>query len=193
MFYIYILYDCIKYFCYSSLQQRISGTFEPDSNFDINGNYGIWISFAEIYNEMVSDLLVPSDNRQIMKIINNNGCSYIKDLSIISASSAVQVFQLLQFEVDQLKFANTNVNSKSSRSHFIFTIKLTHAIDAIHRYYYRLWWDQQVYSNQLIKLISTLISYTLVKFMSSWYIAPTYPSSVFISPIEMWNLPLLVM
>lgn len=89
----------------------------------------IWISFAEIYNENVYDLLKPNNGttkRKNLKIISNDGNSYIKDLTSVHVRSASEAFNVINTGLQQVNYASTNVNANSSRSHCILVVKVIH-------------------------------------------------------------------
>lgn len=90
---------------------------------------GIWVSFAEIYNEYVYDLLQaePGRGKQRPKLRlaqDRKGNTIIKDLTNISVCSGLEAYEILQYGMHKLNYAPTSMNSHSSRSHCIFTIKL---------------------------------------------------------------------
>ncbi|XP_017780540.1 PREDICTED: kinesin-like protein subito [Nicrophorus vespilloides] len=92
---------------------------------------GVWVSFAEIYNENIYDLLDlkehKSKTRQKLKLINNNGVAYVQNLKNVYVPTAHHAFQVFQYGMTKLQYASTSVNSHSSRSHCIFSITLVHA------------------------------------------------------------------
>ncbi|XP_055311631.1 kinesin-like protein subito [Sitodiplosis mosellana] len=91
----------------------------------------VWISFAEIYNENVYDLLKPNaggtvTKRKNLKIISNDGNSYIKDLASVHVASATEAFDVIQAGLQQVNYASTNINANSSRSHCILIVNVIH-------------------------------------------------------------------
>lgn len=88
----------------------------------------IWISFAEIYNENVYDLLKPSGatKRKNLKIIANDGNSYIKDLTSIHVGTASDAYDVISSGLQQVNYASTNINVNSSRSHCILIFNVIH-------------------------------------------------------------------
>uniref|UniRef100_A0A182Q2V8 Kinesin-like protein n=1 Tax=Anopheles farauti TaxID=69004 RepID=A0A182Q2V8_9DIPT len=92
----------------------------------------IWISFVEIYNENVYDLLnVDGDfgKRKPMKVLSNDGNAYIKGLSTLYAGTKTDAYNLLQYGLQSATYGSTDVNSNSSRSHSIFTVTIiTHSV-----------------------------------------------------------------
>nr|XP_012220957.1 PREDICTED: kinesin-like protein KIF20B isoform X1 [Linepithema humile] len=92
-----------------------------------DAHYSIWVSFAEIYNEIVYDLLStePQKKRMPLKLgTDSNGRAFIKGLKTLYVNSAEEAYQILMAGQYNLKVAATALNAKSSRSHCIFTIML---------------------------------------------------------------------
>lgn len=90
----------------------------------------IWMSFAEIYNENVYDLLQLNNGaatkRKNLKIIANDGNSYIKDLTSVYVGSASDAFDVINAGLQQVNYASTNINANSSRSHCILLVNVIH-------------------------------------------------------------------
>ncbi|GFR60097.1 kinesin-like protein [Elysia marginata] len=97
--------------------------------------FGVWVSFVEVYNEQVYDLLVPvpqkkKAKRQTLRISEDrNGNPYIKGLKEIHVESADEAYKLLTIGQRNLMTACTRLNHCSSRSHSIFTIKILRVVD----------------------------------------------------------------
>lgn len=115
-------------FC-SEMQQRLS--VESVATVETQGevSLGVFVSFAEIYNEHIYDLLMPQrgKHREILQLGNHKETTYIKNLTMVPVSTGLQAFQILQYGLRNLKYAATGINNHSSRSHCIFTIKLVQA------------------------------------------------------------------
>lgn len=98
--------------------------------------YAVFVSFAEIYNEYIFDLLekMPTSKTNkrnaLMLGEDRNGAIYIKGLNEVRVRSADEALQLLDIGRQNLHFAATRLNHNSSRSHCIFTIKLVRLADA---------------------------------------------------------------
>ncbi|XP_001368072.1 kinesin-like protein KIF20A [Monodelphis domestica] len=92
--------------------------------------FSIWISFFEIYNEMIFDLLeLPSQQRkrQTLRLCEDqNGNPYVKDLNWINIQDADEAWKLLKLGRKNQSFASTHLNQNSSRSHSIFSIRILH-------------------------------------------------------------------
>eukprot|EP00092_Neocalanus_flemingeri_P032334 GFUD01035153.1.p1 GENE.GFUD01035153.1~~GFUD01035153.1.p1 ORF type:complete len:1912 (+),score=653.09 GFUD01035153.1:74-5809(+) len=106
---------------------------------DTNITYTVWISFAEIYNENIHDLLrkVPENRKKGEKLKrptlklseDRSGNTYIKGLREVQVSTADEAYQALMIGRENLHFAATRLNQQSSRSHCIFTVKLVRVAD----------------------------------------------------------------
>ncbi|XP_027695678.1 kinesin-like protein KIF20B isoform X2 [Vombatus ursinus] len=102
---------------------------QPSLNVENTVKFSIWVSFFEIYNEFIYDLFVPvsSDKFQKRKMLRLSqdikGCSFIKDLQWIQVSDSKEAYRLLKLGLKHQSFASTKLNSASSRSHSIFTIR----------------------------------------------------------------------
>lgn len=95
-----------------------------DIDKDISRLY-IWISFVEIYNEEITDLLsnIKSTTRKL-KIFSNGGNSYINGLTWLHVPDIKTAFKLLHFGLNKIKYAATGMNDQSSRSHTILTLNM---------------------------------------------------------------------
>ncbi|XP_076817054.1 uncharacterized protein LOC143462694 isoform X3 [Clavelina lepadiformis] len=103
-----------------------------DSFVDISAKgpvrYVIFVSFVEIYNEYIYDLLEPlpkgkSKKRTILRLAEDKKLPFVKGLREIQVSSREEVFKLLTIGRNHLHIAETKLNHNSSRSHCIFSIK----------------------------------------------------------------------
>ncbi|XP_049729690.1 kinesin-like protein KIF20A isoform X2 [Elephas maximus indicus] len=92
--------------------------------------FSIWISFFEIYNELIYDLLEPPSQqrkRQTLRLCEDqNGNPYVKDLNWIHVQDAEEAWKLLKVGRKNQSFASTLLNQNSSRSHSIFSIRILH-------------------------------------------------------------------
>ncbi|KAJ2476041.1 hypothetical protein IWW56_005130, partial [Coemansia sp. RSA 2131] len=88
---------------------------------DLTREYLIRVSFLEIYNEVLRDLLEPTKTN--LKIHENAKREiFVGDLSEHIVFNAEQVEELLQKGDRNRHVAGTNMNERSSRSHTIFRI-----------------------------------------------------------------------
>ncbi|EDW02494.1 kinesin-like protein subito [Drosophila grimshawi] len=112
------------------LQQVISGDHEFMEKPMDGVSVMIWVSFVEIYNELVYDLLTMAPRqatvgvppRKNLKIVCNKGQVFIKGLTSIFVKSSEEALKLLRLGQQRLTYASTAVNANSSRSHCIFTV-----------------------------------------------------------------------
>ncbi|XP_054944260.1 stAR-related lipid transfer protein 9 [Physeter macrocephalus] len=91
----------------------------------------IKVSFLEIYNERVRDLLTQSDQKKTYNLRVREHPEmgpYVQGLSQHVVTSYKQVIQLLEEGIANRITAATHVHEASSRSHAIFTIYYTQAI-----------------------------------------------------------------
>lgn len=92
--------------------------------------FSIWISFFEIYNELLYDLLEPPSQqrkRQTLRLCEDqNGNPYVKDLNWIHVQDVEEAWKLLKVGRKNQSFASTHLNQSSSRSHSIFSIRILH-------------------------------------------------------------------
>lgn len=89
--------------------------------------YYLWVSFFEIHNEFIYDLLEQSASdgkRKNLSLITADGGSYVKDLKQVCVTSADDAFHVYMFGRNNLKTAFTTLNYVSSRSHSIFSLKM---------------------------------------------------------------------
>lgn len=104
---------------------REESPMRPSHNY--SAHYSVWISFAEIYNETIYDLLWTDcqKKRPALKLaMDNKGRAFIKGLKSVCVNSGAEAYQVLMAGQYNLKVAATALNSRSSRSHCIFTIRL---------------------------------------------------------------------
>ncbi|XP_044755830.1 kinesin-like protein KIF20A isoform X2 [Coccinella septempunctata] len=111
---------------YCKMQSRLSedpvAELEDYSHLDVS----VWVSFTEIYNEHIYDLLQSrSSKKEKLKLGCANGETYVKNLKLVHVTSGLEAYQILQYGLHHLNYAKTNINDHSSRSHSIFTIWLT--------------------------------------------------------------------
>ncbi|XP_063994913.1 kinesin-like protein KIF20A isoform X2 [Diachasmimorpha longicaudata] len=92
-----------------------------------DAQYLVWVSFAEIYNEVIYDLLSNEAQRRrtpLKLATDSHGRAFIKGLRTVCVNSGSEAYQVLMAGQCNLKVAATALNARSSRSHCIFTITL---------------------------------------------------------------------
>ncbi|KAL0993959.1 hypothetical protein UPYG_G00116100 [Umbra pygmaea] len=94
--------------------------------------FSIWVSFYEIYNEFLYDLLEAPPSLQPRKRAtlrlsdDKQGNPYVKDLTWVQVRSAEEAWRVLKAGRKNQSFASTHLNHNSSRSHSIFSLRLLH-------------------------------------------------------------------
>lgn len=83
-------------------------------------NYQCRCSFLEIYNEQIGDLLDPTQRNLQIRDDAKNGF-YVENLTEEYVTSYEDVTQILIKGLSNRKVGATSINSKSSRSHIVFT------------------------------------------------------------------------
>lgn len=103
----------------SELFERIKNTPDP------NVTYRVEVSYIEIYNEKVRDLLNPN-NKGNLKVREHPSLGpYVEDLSKVVVNSFDDINNLMDEGNKARTVAATNMNATSSRSHAVFTVLLT--------------------------------------------------------------------
>uniref|UniRef100_A0A8C5ML75 Kinesin-like protein n=1 Tax=Leptobrachium leishanense TaxID=445787 RepID=A0A8C5ML75_9ANUR len=98
----------------------------------LNVQLSIWVSYFEIYNEFVYDLLEPipsgpNRKRTTLRLCEDrSGNPYVKDLNWINVHSAEEAWKIIRVGRKNQSFASTHLNQNSSRSHSIFSIRILH-------------------------------------------------------------------
>uniref|UniRef100_A0A8D0G4P1 Kinesin family member 20B n=1 Tax=Sphenodon punctatus TaxID=8508 RepID=A0A8D0G4P1_SPHPU len=112
----------------ADLEGQIKELEQPNMDMASCEKFSVWVSFCEIYNECIYDLLLPICNdkkRKALRLAQDiKGCSYIKDLQWIQVSNSKEAFRLLKLGFKHQSIASTKLNTYSSRSHSIFTVKM---------------------------------------------------------------------
>ncbi|KAM9450534.1 kinesin-like protein KIF20A [Clarias gariepinus] len=103
-----------------------------DVTVDKTLQFSIWVSFYEIYNEFVYDLLEPpmslhTQKRNTLRLSDDkHGNVYVKDLTWVNVRSADEAWRVLTVGRSNQSFASTHLNHNSSRSHSVFTVRVLH-------------------------------------------------------------------
>ncbi|XP_059215489.1 kinesin-like protein KIF20B [Centropristis striata] len=104
-------------------EDKISLTVEAHTKFSV------WVSFCEIYNENIHDLLetAPSGalKRTVLRLSQDvKGNTFVKDLRWIQVNSAEEAYKVMKLGKKNQSFSSTRLNQLSSRSHSIFSIRI---------------------------------------------------------------------
>ncbi|KAF9185457.1 kinesin motor protein cin8 [Haplosporangium sp. Z 11] len=86
--------------------------------------YSVRVSFLELYNEDIKDLLAPDDDRKAVKIFDSvkKQGPLVQGLEEVAVYNATQGIESLRKGSAKRTVASTKSNDKSSRSHGIFSI-----------------------------------------------------------------------
>ncbi|KAM3728674.1 Kinesin-like protein [Dirofilaria immitis] len=91
--------------------------------------FKVEVSYLEIYNEKVRDLLDPKKTNKNLKVREHKVLGPMVDgLSVLAVSSFEQITSLMEEGNKSRTVAATNMNTESSRSHAVFNIRLTQAL-----------------------------------------------------------------
>ncbi|XP_031733157.1 kinesin-like protein KIF13B isoform X1 [Anarrhichthys ocellatus] len=91
--------------------------------------FTVEVSFMEIYNEKVRDLLDPKGNRQALRVREHKVMGpYVDGLSRLAVACYKDIESLMSEGNKSRTVAATNMNEESSRSHAVFNIILTHTL-----------------------------------------------------------------
>ncbi|CAA0836436.1 ATP binding microtubule motor family protein [Striga hermonthica] len=96
-----------------------------------NADYSMKVTFSELYNEEITDLLAQEDQpkptedrpkKPISLMEDGKGCVIVRGLEEEAVYSANEIYSLLERGAARRRTADTLLNKRSSRSHSIFTI-----------------------------------------------------------------------
>ncbi|XP_043074792.1 kinesin-like protein KIF13B isoform X2 [Puntigrus tetrazona] len=108
--------------CSSLFQRTIQEQREGES-------FTVEVSYMEIYNEKVRDLLDPKGSRQALRVREHKVLGpYVDGLSRLAVMSYKDIESLMSEGNKSRTVAATNMNEESSRSHAVFNIILTHTL-----------------------------------------------------------------
>ncbi|KAM6898364.1 kinesin-like protein KIF20B, partial [Lycodopsis pacificus] len=113
-----------------------TGVSEDSFCLDVDSNvrFSVWVSFCEIYNDNIHDLLeqVPSGHhkRTVLRLSQDvKGNSFIKDLRWVQVNGSEEAYRVLKIGKKNQSFSSTRLNHVSSRSHSIFSIRILRVDD----------------------------------------------------------------
>ncbi|KAL8709274.1 MAG: hypothetical protein Q9220_006017 [cf. Caloplaca sp. 1 TL-2023] len=92
---------------------------------DKNRTYTVEVSYLEIYNERVRDLLNPSTKGNLKVREHPSTGPYVEDLAKLVVRSFPEIQQLMDEGNKARTVAATSMNDTSSRSHAVFTLIVT--------------------------------------------------------------------
>ncbi|CAD5122012.1 DgyrCDS10466 [Dimorphilus gyrociliatus] len=94
---------------------------------DLDTTYQTVVSYLEIYNEKVRDLLKPKSQHSLKVREHPKQGPYVQDLSKHIVQKYDDILELMDCGNTHRTTASTNMNDTSSRSHAIFTVNFTQA------------------------------------------------------------------
>ncbi|KFP03466.1 Kinesin-like KIF13A, partial [Calypte anna] len=110
-----------------ALFQRISVEENESHSFKVE------VSYMEIYNEKVRDLLDPKGSRQSLKVREHKVLGpYVDGLSQLAVTNFEDIESLMSEGNKSRTVAATNMNEESSRSHAVFNIIVTQTLYDLH-------------------------------------------------------------
>lgn len=114
---------------------RLSETRKVEGAVDEDSNYAVFVSYIEIYNNYVYDLLedLPFDpikprlpqSKLLREDQKRN--MYVSGVTEVEVKSTEEAFEVLYKGQKRRRVAETQLNHESSRSHSVFTIRLVQA------------------------------------------------------------------
>lgn len=120
----YTLSTCLQEKNLGLIPFVLEGLFSQHKAKFRNDELRIWISFMEIYNEQIRDLLSPGREMKDLKVRDHPELgAYVPGLTEAPCREMADVKKLMDFGTKRRVTAATNMNSSSSRSHAVFTIR----------------------------------------------------------------------
>lgn len=95
--------------------------------------FRVSVSYVQVYNEKVYDLLHPSNPDKALSLRENKkkeGGVYVEGVSEHRAANVSELLELLAFGRSRLHFAETRMNRHSSRSHAVCMITVQRTVGA---------------------------------------------------------------
>ncbi|KAH0587005.1 hypothetical protein H2248_005824 [Termitomyces sp. 'cryptogamus'] len=105
--------------------QELFARVDSKRSADSNLSFTVEVSYIEIYNEKVRDLLNPKNTGNLRVREHPIFGPYVEDLSKLVVSSYDEMMTLMDEGNKARTVAATNMNETSSRSHAVFTLLLT--------------------------------------------------------------------
>jgi kinesin family protein 11 len=84
----------------------------------------VTMSYLEIYNEELSDLLAPPHMQQKLELMDTHRGVCCIGLSEVPVQTLADITELVKAAQEKKRMAETRMNARSSRSHCIFTMKV---------------------------------------------------------------------
>ncbi|KAL6844533.1 hypothetical protein ACP4OV_026206 [Aristida adscensionis] len=115
------------------IPRSLEQIFKTSQSLESQGwKYSMQASMLEIYNETIRDLLAPgrsngfdASNKQYTIKHDSHGNTTVSDLTVIDVFGIAGVTSLLEKASQTRSVGRTQMNEQSSRSHFVFTLKIS--------------------------------------------------------------------
>eukprot|EP00808_Paulinella_micropora_P008317 g60437.t1 len=104
------------------IPRLVEGIFDTIMDSEDNIEFTIKLSFLEIYNERIKDLLDPEKDN--LKIREGSMGVYVEDMTAHYIASFEEVLEVMAHGNENRAMASTNMNETSSRSHSVFILTL---------------------------------------------------------------------
>jgi kinesin family protein 5 len=106
------------------IPRMISKIFDHIDASDNSLEFGLKVSYTELYLEKIVDLL--DVDKKGLKIREDKISGfYISNITEVPVSSDFEIFELLRIGTENRHIMNTKMNSRSSRSHTIFNLSIS--------------------------------------------------------------------
>ncbi|XP_045468256.1 kinesin-like protein KIF23 [Harmonia axyridis] len=105
------------------------------SDMDDTCSYAVFVSYVEIYNNIVYDLLDESNGKNLQPKILREDLQknmYVIGVTEVEVKSAEEAFEVLNAGKKKKRMGHTLMNSESSRSHSVFNIRLVQIEQVAH-------------------------------------------------------------
>ncbi|XP_057703810.1 kinesin-like protein KIF20B isoform X2 [Corythoichthys intestinalis] len=101
---------------------------------EAHDKFSVWVSFCEIYNENIHDLLEAAPGgtgrRTALRLSQDaHGNAFVKDLRWVQVDDADEAYRVVKLGKSNQSFSSTKINQLSSRSHSIFSIRILRTKD----------------------------------------------------------------
>jgi hypothetical protein len=104
------------------MPRSFTDVFDKISNDSDQTQFLVRVSYLEIYNENVRDLLSKNPKNNLDLHEDPDRGVYVKDLSYFAVKKPSEVFDVMKIGQKNRSTGETNMNARSSRSHSLFTI-----------------------------------------------------------------------
>ncbi|KAI8984350.1 kinesin motor domain-containing protein [Mycotypha africana] len=99
---------------------------------DTRYEYGVWVSFVEIYNEKIYDLLdfnkLTKRKHLQMRLEPPSSHKYVVNANIVKLNSIHEAYSIVELGQKNRQVFSTLMNESSSRSHSIFTVHIVRSL-----------------------------------------------------------------